>query len=174
MNPSVIREARLADAPALGAIGPAAYVESYSDLWESPSALAEHLISFGETAWRECLNDAQTRVWIAEDEAAPVGFLTLKFDSPDPVTRAPGGVEVPRIYILRAALGRRFGEQLFQAALAAAQEADAPYIWLDVMASAPWAARSYKRWGFSEIGRDRFPKAVKPGMAEMIVLRKDL
>lgn len=174
MESPVIREATPDDAPALGAIGPAAYVESYSDLWESPSALADHLASFGESAWRICLEDRQFRVFLAEEDGAPVGFLTLRFNSPEPISRAPGGAEIPRIYILRAARGRRFGERLFNAALAAAKEAAVPYLWLDVMASAPWAARSYKRWGFVEIGRDRFPKAVKPGMAEMIVLRKDL
>lgn len=174
MTEPMLRKAAPDDAARLGAVAPAAYVETYSYLWDDPAALAEHLQTFGESAWREKLADPQLRIWIASAGDYPVGFLMMKMNSADPVTNEPGGAELQRIYLLSAARGKQLGRRLFEKAREEAQREKAAYIWLDVMTSAPWAQRSYQRWGFVEAGRDRFPKAVKDGMAEMIVLRKTL
>ena len=43
-----------------------------------------------------------------------------------------------------------------------AREVGADHLWLDAMREAPWAWRTYEKWGFSEIGETTFAEGVKP------------
>ncbi len=169
-----IRRATPEDAGALGVIAPAAYAAAYAYLWDDVAAFVDQLKSFNVDVFADQIADPQFAVWLVEAEGAPVGFLTLKFDSPEPVGGRPGGAEIPRIYFLPQASGRGLARRLAQEAEKAASAYGARYLWLDAMASADWAQRTYEKWGFSMIGRDRFPKNVRDGEADMIVMIKTL
>ncbi len=169
-----IRAATQDDAPTLGIIAPAAYAASYAYLWDDGAAFVEQLKSFGPDVFRDQIADPQFGVWLAEIDGQTVGFLTMKFDSPEPVSKRAGGAEIPRIYFLPHGTGRGLAKLLYDEAETAARARDVPYIWLDAMASADWAQRVYKKWGFSEIGRDRFRKKVKEDERDMIVMIKRL
>ena len=169
-----IRPATGEDALALGVIAPAAYAASYAYLWDDGAAFVEQLKSFSADIFQEQIADPQFGVWLAEIDGQPVGFLTLKFDSPEPVEAAPNGAEIPRIYFLPHGTGRGLAKLLFDEAESAARARNVPYLWLDAMASADWAQRTYKKWGFSEIGRTRFPKNVREDERDMIVMIKTL
>jgi ribosomal protein S18 acetylase RimI-like enzyme len=172
--PYSIREAMPDDCAALGVVAPAAYAAAYAYLWEDPAAFVEQLRSFDADAFAQQIEDPQFSVWIAELSGAPVGFLTLKFDSDEPVAKRPGGAEIPRIYFLPQASGRGIAVSMVRQAEEKARAAGARYVWLDAMASADWAQRAYEKWGFEKIGRDRFPKNVKKSEADMVVMIKTL
>lgn len=53
------------------------------------------------------------------------------------------------------------------------QSTGASHIWLDAMIEAPWAWQTYKKWGFSEIGRSSFQKGISPEFEMMVVLRRE-
>jgi hypothetical protein len=50
MSAAIVRRATAGDAEALGIIGPAAYAEAYSYLWDRPDAYSDHLRTFGPHA----------------------------------------------------------------------------------------------------------------------------
>lgn len=173
-NDVSIRLATGEDASTLGIIAPTAYAASYAYLWEDGAAFVEQLKSLGADVFRDQIEDPQFGVWLAEMGGQPAGFLTLKFDSPEPLENRPEGAEIPRIYFLPHGTGRGLAKLLFDEAETAARARNVPYLWLDVMASAEWAQRTYKKWGFSEIGRTRFPKNVREDERDMIVMIKTL
>ncbi len=94
--------------------------------------------------------------------------------SEDPVERRPGGAEIPRIYLLGPARGLGLGRRLLEAAAAEAVGHGASRLWLDAMASAGWARRTYASWGFREIGAARFGKGVREALSGMVVMVRDL
>jgi len=169
-----VRPAALHDIAALGAIGPAAYAEAYGDWWVSAAGLARHLASFAAPAFAALLADPGVRLWVAEQENAVVGFLSLHLDSPDPIAGRAKGGECRRIYLLRAAMGQGLGRALCDAAAEEARQAGLDHLWLDVMAEAPWAVKAYSAWGFAEIGRKQFHNALRGDLREMIVMARDL
>ena len=173
-NACSVRPATKDDCATLGVIAPAAYAAAYAYLWDDARAFVDQLRSFSADTFAAQIDDTQFRIWIAEIDGAPVGFLTLKLDSTEPVANRAGGAEIPRIYFLPQGAGKGLAKPLLAEAEIAARQHGANYIWLDAMASADWAVRTYEKWGFEKIGRSRFPNNVKDGEADMIVLIKAL
>jgi GNAT superfamily N-acetyltransferase len=168
-----IRMAEVSDVGQLGVIGPAIYAEAYSQMWGDPEAYAKQLTSFGhEEMWR-FMTRSDTAVWVVEFKTQIVGFLTLVLGSPDPIDGRTDGVEVPRIYLLAPVQGRGFAKAMLMEAEKFAKSRGANHIWLDAMLAAPWAWQTYKKWGFSEIGRKAFSKGIKAEFEEMVVLRRE-
>ncbi|MGK9283137.1 GNAT family N-acetyltransferase [Sinorhizobium meliloti] len=164
----------MADAPALGVIGPATYAASYGYLWDDPLAFSEQLHTFSADAFRDFISRESTRLWIAEMVGKPVGFLAMVTGSPEPITFEGNGGEIARIYLLPGAQGCGLGRMLIEAAESEARKEDLKYAWLDVMASASTAIETYRRWGFVDIGTKLFPRPVRKGFHDMVVFRKAL
>lgn len=173
-SPLAVRPAIMADAPALGVIGPATYAASYGYLWDDPRAFSEQLHTFSADAFRDFISQESTRLWIAEMVGSPVGFLAMIIGSPEPITFEGNGGEIARIYLLPGAQGCGLGRMLLEAAESEARKEHLNYAWLDVMASASTAIRTYRRWGFVDIGTKLFARPVRKGFHDMVVLRKGL
>ncbi len=156
----------------LGTIGPAIYAESYGHMWDEANEYAEHLGTFGTAAVAAFIARPDASSWIAEHGTTVVGFLSLVMGSPDPVEGRTDGAEVPRIYILAPARGTGLGAQLLAEAAGYALGQGASHLWLDVMKAAPWAWRTYRKWGFTEIGETVFPKRMKAAFRPMVVMRR--
>jgi diamine N-acetyltransferase len=174
MGNVVVRRAVAGDVEQLGIIGPAAYAEAYSYLWDDPEAYVGQLATFSASAFADVLAKPNARLWVAEFGDRVVGFLNMKLDSPDPLGRRPGGAEIARVYLLASARNLRLGSRLFDAATTEACKHGATYLWLDAMVSADWARIAYARWGFSEIGARRFGGGVREELSNMVVLAKPL
>jgi diamine N-acetyltransferase len=169
-----IRVATLEDADSIGTIGPAIYAETYGHMWTDLRSYVRHLSSFGVAAVRSFMCRADTRAWIAETEGTAVGFLTMVVGSPDPVEGLTTGAEVPRIYILPQARGCGLGERMADEAEEFASSSGADHLWLDAMKSAPWAWRTYLKWGFREIGSAEFASGIGAAHRPMVVMRRDI
>jgi diamine N-acetyltransferase len=174
MVQGIVRPAERSDLAALGVVGPAAYAEAYAYLFPSPAAYARRLATFGEAAFLDLLDRPDARVWVAESEGCVVGFLTMVVGSRDPIQQRPNGAEVPRIYLLGPARGAGLGRALLEAAIAEARREGASHVWLDAMASADWAWRTYVKWGFRKIGAVRFDGGASEELSDMVVLLKEL
>jgi diamine N-acetyltransferase len=158
----------------LGLIGPAAYAEAYGDWWETPAAYYTYLQGFGAAAFAALFALPEARVWVAEVDGAPVGFLTMRLNTPDPISGEAGGAEVGKIYMLGSVRGAGVGRALFEAAEAEARSAGATYLWLDSMARAEWAWRAYERWGFARIGEITLDNGLKPDRTILLVMKREL
>jgi diamine N-acetyltransferase len=169
-----IRSATPSDIPMLGLIGPAAYAEAYGDWWETPAAYYTYLQGFGAAAFTALFALPETRVWVAEIDGAPVGFLTMRLDTPDPISGEAGGAEVGKIYMLGSVRGAGVGRALLEAAEVEAHAEGAAYLWLDSMARAEWAWRTYERWGFVRIGEIVLDSGLKPDRTTLLVMKREL
>jgi diamine N-acetyltransferase len=169
-----IRRATPSDIPALGLIGPVAYAEAYGDWWETPAAYYAYLEGFSTTAFERFFALPEARVWVAEMAGAPVGFLTMRLDTPDPISGEAGGAELPKIYMLTMARGQGVGRALLNTAEAEAQAAGARYLWLDSMARAEWAWRRYQQWGFLRIGEVTLDIGLKPDRTILLIMKRVL
>ena len=171
---TVVRPFAAGDLTAVGVIGPAAYAASYGAYWDDPMALAQQLETYSASGVAAFLERPDAAAWVAELNDEIVGFLTLLMDSPDPVTGASGGAEIPRIYLLPGAQKLGLGWRLFQEAKKAAEAAGRAYLWLDVMVNAKAARAAYVKWGFAEIGTRSYDAGIRADMAGMMVGRMDL
>jgi diamine N-acetyltransferase len=169
-----IRRATSSDIPMLGLIGPAAYAEAYGDWWETPAAYYTYLQGFGAAAFAAFFALPEARVWVAEVDGAPVGFLTMRLNTPDPISGEAGGAGLGKIYMLGSVRGAGVGRALFEAAGAEARAAGAAYLWLDSMARAEWAWRAYERWGFVRIGEIVLDNGLKADRTTLLVMKRDL
>jgi diamine N-acetyltransferase len=169
-----IRRATSSDIPMLGLIGPAAYAEAYGDWWETPAAYYAYLRGFGAAAFTALFALPEARVWVAEVDDAPIGFLTMRLDTSDPISGEAGGAEIGKIYMLGSVRGAGVGRALFEAAEAEARAAGAAYLWLDSMARAEWAWRTYERWGFVRIGEIVLDNGLKPDRTTLLVMKREL
>jgi diamine N-acetyltransferase len=111
-----IRRATTSDITMLGLIGPAAYAEAYGDWWSTPAAYYAYLQGFSAAAFAAFFALPEARVWVAEIDSAPVGFLTMRLNTPDPVSGETGGAEIGKIYMLGSERGTGIGRALFDAA----------------------------------------------------------
>ncbi len=169
-----VRRATADDARLLGIIGPAAYAAAYSDLWDDAAAFSAQLATFGAQAFADCLATSSSRLWIAEQQDHPVGYLTLLLGVDNPLSERAHGAEIARLYLLGPAGGQGIGERLLDAAADEARAHGAAYLWLDLMAHADWARDAYARMGFRVIGTTRMTKPVKADMRDKLVMERDL
>jgi diamine N-acetyltransferase len=169
-----IRRATYLDIPLLGMIGPAAYAEAYGDWWETPAAYYAYLQGFSANAFTAFFALPDARAWVAEIEGAPVGFLTMRLNMPDPVSGEAGGAELPKIYMLGSVRGKGVGRALLNAAEAEARAGGAKYLWLDAMERAQWAWRSYERWGFVRIGEMTLDNGLKADRTKLLIMKRPL
>ena len=171
----VISRATAADAADLGIIGPAAYAAAYHDDWDDAVGFFHQVQSFGPEAMAATLARADARVWIARQDSAGVGFLTMFVGSLEPINQRLNGAEIPRIYLLPGARRGGIGKKLLEAAEAQARSEGCDYVWLDVMEHAEWARAAYERWGFADIGGKTFSGGLRPGRSRaMRVMVKEL
>jgi hypothetical protein len=89
-----INRATEADASDLGIIGPAAYAAAYHDDWDDAVGFFHQLKTFGADAMLATLARPEARVWIARQDGAGVGFLTMFVGSLEPIGQRAGGAEI--------------------------------------------------------------------------------
>ena len=102
------------------------------------------------------LGDPMRVAWIAESEADPVGYVLLRRHARSASISAADPAEVQRIYVARSLHGRGIADLLMQACLDEARAWEADALWLGVWERNPRAIAFYARWGFRQVGEQRF------------------
>lgn len=147
MTDFLIRPATDGDGDAIAALIAAAFAEYEGCVFDRAAefpeldAIASHFAARGGA------------IWVAEGAGSILGSMALApagdADAP------PGGLEIFKVYVARAARRRGIARALFDTALAAARAAGAPQIrlWTDTRFSD--AHRFYERCGFTREGAPR-------------------
>jgi ribosomal protein S18 acetylase RimI-like enzyme len=111
--------------------------------------------------WREHLERAEVRCWLARVEVEPVGLVELEL-------QRAGEVEITVFGLLPEFVGRGRGGELLTAAARAAWEARAPghprtrRVWLHTSSlDHPHALRNYERRGFRVFRRVSRPRRIR-------------
>jgi ribosomal protein S18 acetylase RimI-like enzyme len=104
------------------------------------------------------LEDPGSLFFIALDRATTAGYLKLNTgeSQTEPKLYRENTLEIERIYVRSAYLGKKAGQQLLEKALEIAKAQKREFIWLAVWENNPRAIRFYEKNGFIAFGQHAF------------------
>jgi ribosomal protein S18 acetylase RimI-like enzyme len=140
------RNASLTDAEAIDRIYRTGFNDTFAHLYR-PEDLRTFLSDFTLERWREELSDPSYAFRLAEEGAAPFGYIKLGPISL-PVEPAVPAIELKQLYLLKEWHGKGAADALIEWALAEAAERGAHQLYLSVYTENWRARRFYERFGF--------------------------
>lgn len=147
-----IRDARMADIPALAELGAQTFAGSFRHLY-SPEDLTAYLEAcHSRDFYRAALSDPAQKICVADDGGVLAGYILLKPDSLPCDPPRIGALEISRLYLLETHRSKGLGPGLMQAGLDYAKARGFSEITLSVYSENYGAQRFYERYGFSKIG----------------------
>ena len=151
-----IRRGETRDAAALAELG----ARTFSDTFLADNDPADIAAFLDETFSAEKqgveLADAAVDYLVAEDAGVMVGYALLQRGPAPACVEAMTPIEIARLYVARAQLGRGTGEALMARCVEDARNAGHDAIWLGVWERNARAIRFYERWGFRRVGAHVF------------------
>jgi GNAT superfamily N-acetyltransferase len=142
----VHRDATLADAETLSALGKATFVETFGHLY-TPENLALFLENHRIETWQAQLADPDYAIRIVEEAGEAIAYAKL---GPPSLPFTPRGrpIELRQIYILKPWHGAGIAVQLMDWVLAQARTRGADELYLSVFVDNHRARAFYARYGF--------------------------
>ena len=166
----MFRKASLADAERMAALGERAFTETFGHLY-TPDDLALFLENHTAGKWREDLSDPDCSACVGEADGQAVAYAKLlPPDVPIPIT-APA-IELKQFYVLNGWHGTGIAQRLMDWVIEEARARGAEELYLSVFTENERAQRFYARFGFAEVGRQKF--MVGTHADEDIVMRRTL
>ena len=98
----------------------------------------------------------RSRTYFIRRDGEPIGYLKMNVGAAQTEQVDFDGVEIQRIYVRQAFLGKEVGKILLDHALSVARSMGALYVWLAVWEKNPRAIRFYEKNGFEAFGSHLF------------------
>lgn len=102
------------------------------------------------------LENPNSEFYFAENNEEILGYLKLNFKDAQTEKLAENHFEIERIYVLKAFLGQKIGQILFDKAIEIGREKNLEYVWLGVWEENHRAIRFYEKNGFEIFGKHDF------------------
>lgn len=102
------------------------------------------------------LHDPQSAFYFAMHGKEPVGYIKLNSGAAQTELKDDTAVEIERIYVVKAFLGKKVGQLLLEHAIRFALQNNAAYTWLGVWEENRRAISFYQRNGFVAFGKHSF------------------
>jgi len=102
------------------------------------------------------LENPNSEFYFAENNDEILGYLKLNFKDAQTEKLEENHFEIERIYVLKAFLGQKIGQILFDNALEIGREKNLEYVWLGVWEENHRAIRFYGKNGFEIFGKHDF------------------
>ena len=152
----VIRRAGVDDAALLAELGARTFIETFS-ADNRPEDMAAYLAAaFGPEQQVAELTDPHSIFLIAEVDGVAAGYAKLDPGrTPESVTGARP-IELVRLYVSKAWLGRGVGAALMRDCLDEAKRAGYQTLWLGVWERNKRARAFYRKWNFRDVGKHIF------------------
>jgi ribosomal protein S18 acetylase RimI-like enzyme len=152
----VLRPAVAADAALIAELGARTFSETFA-ADNSPGDLEAYLRSaFSPDLQGAELADPRNRFFVLEAEGAAIGYAQLRAGATPPEVVGPRPIELARIYVVRARLGRGMGARLLDHVLAEARRGGAETVWLGVWEHNERALAFYRKRSFRLVGDHTF------------------
>ncbi len=151
-----IRYANENDASWLAELGRKTFYDTfkeYNTAEDMGNYLSEH---FSPEIQTFELKDPNIIFLIAEINGTPVGYVKLIGQSRDDEVSGTNPVELQRIYVIQAYIGKGAGAQLMTESIRAAKERGFDCLWLGVWEKNERAIKFYEQWGFQKVGNHVF------------------
>lgn len=156
MDRITLRPCLPAEWPALQAFGREIFFQTFRD-HNSPENMAAYLeTAFSDQQVQAELGNPDSAFWLALDGARIVGYLKINTGPAQHALQDAGGLEIERIYVDPAFMGRGLAALLLDQAQTLARAQQAPFIWLGVWEHNPRAIRFYEKSGFQVFGQHTF------------------
>ena len=102
------------------------------------------------------LENLDSEFYFIENENKNLGYLKLNFENAQTEKVEENYFEIERIYVLKAFLGQKIGQILFDKAIEIGREKNLEYVWLGVWEENHRAIRFYEKNGFEIFGKHDF------------------
>jgi ribosomal protein S18 acetylase RimI-like enzyme len=102
------------------------------------------------------LTNSASEFYFAQIDDEIIGYLKVNFGEAQTELQDKNGLEIERIYVLKAFHGLKVGQLLYNKALEIAKDSDLKYIWLGVWEENVRALNFYKKNGFVEFDKHIF------------------
>ena len=102
------------------------------------------------------LENPNSEFYFAENNDEILGYLKLNFKDAQTEKVEENYFEIERIYVLKAFLGQKIGQILFDKAIEIGREKNLEYVWLGVWEENHRAIRFYGKNGFEIFGKHDF------------------
>lgn len=102
------------------------------------------------------LENLDSEFYFIENKNKNLGYLKLNFGNAQTEKVEENYFEIERIYVLKAFLGQKIGQILFDKAIEIGREKNLEYVWLGVWEENHRAIKFYKKNGFEIFGKHDF------------------
>ena len=102
------------------------------------------------------LENLDSEFYFIENENKNLGYLKLNFGNAQTEKVEENYFEIERIYVLKAFLGQKIGQILFDKAIEIGREKNLEYVWLGVWEENHRAIKFYEKNGFEIFGKHDF------------------
>ena len=102
------------------------------------------------------LENPDSEFYFIENENKNLGYLKLNFGNAQTENFKENHLEIERIYVLKAFLGQKIGQILFDKAIEIGREKNLEYVWLGVWEENHRAIKFYEKNGFKVFGKHDF------------------
>lgn len=102
------------------------------------------------------LENPNSEFYFAENNNEILGYLKLNFKDAQTEKLEENHFEIERIYVLKAFLGQKIGQILFDNALEIGRKKNLEYVWLGVWEENHRAIKFYEKNGFEIFGKHDF------------------
>lgn len=102
------------------------------------------------------LENPNSEFYFAENNDEILGYLKLNFKDAQTEKLEENHFEIERIYVLKAFLGQKIGQILFDKAIEIGREKNLEYVWLGVWEENHRSIRFYEKNGFEIFGKHDF------------------
>jgi GNAT superfamily N-acetyltransferase len=155
-DPIHIRYATSDDAALLADVGAQSFHEAYAADIAAPRLAAYIEDAFGDDQQAAELADPNACFLIAQVGAVVVGYAKLRMNTPPSCISGAPAIELERLYVLDAWIGRGVGARLMRACLDEATARGCVTMWLGVWERNTRALAFYNRWSFVQAGSHVF------------------
>jgi len=132
------------------------FIETFSAV-NTPENMQSYLAeSFTTEKLLAELTDPGAEFYFAELDQEIIGYLKINTGQSQTELKESNGLEIERIYVLKAYQGKKVGQLLFEKALGIARERKADYVWLGVWENNHKAISFYTKNGFEVFDRHIF------------------
>ncbi|MFC0336483.1 GNAT family N-acetyltransferase [Kushneria avicenniae] len=144
------------DALEVASIGRDTYRQTFEGHYD-PDVMAQYLDqAFNPDAVTKELDHPQSNFWLLETGGHVAGYLKMNQGLAQTEAQEEGGIEIERIYLLKAFQGQGFGRALFDRAMDFARACESRFVWLGVWENNHRALAFYQSMGFRIVGAHDF------------------
>lgn len=151
-----IRRAAIADVAVLVELSASTFRDTYASA-HAPAEVERHIaLNFTPAQIAAEISGPASSVLLACVADDPVGYAALRLGPYPDCVPGPAPIELGRLYLTKASIGKGYGSALMRACLAEQARLGGGTLWLGVWDRNALACAFYEKWGFRRVGTYEF------------------